>query len=655
MFSILDQEFRHLMVNQGYAALIGELASQLSGRHLNQTIGHTAYTSLSPYCQQALQGKPQLTEVCFQGPKQVIHLQVALTPVYLPDNSQYIALQAVNIADKELLKERLHESEQTFNALASFGESGVLTVEEDCILSANQTAATLLGFRHPNELLGNSLRHLLDLDSSSTHDTFPQDICAQLNSGPLNCYTRKHTREITLQAAQIPLFGSDAQLILLHEPCDTHVEKQVQVEHIDPLTSLYNRVGFSQQLEQLVELHRPFCLLYLDIDNFKNINDSLGHQIGDMVLKEVAVRLQDLFRPPAVIGHLGGDEFGVILPQGYAVDLVGSTSSAIINAINQPFDLQYFRKRLACSIGSVGFPKDGDTARILLQNADSAMYEAKSAGRNRLVQFHEQMNKDARKRLWVEIELQKALQQDGLEVWYQPKVDSQTRGIVGAEALVRWKHPVEGYVSPGEFIPIAERAGLVESIGQVVMREVFQAAQQWIKQGILPGKIAINLSPEQFHNTQLLSFMEKLLSDTHVDPKFIAFEITESTIMSESMHTLKMLKAIKALGFSLSIDDFGTGYSSLSYLAHFPVDEVKIDKAFIDDLDSLPRQVTVVENIINLGQALDLKVVAEGIESEPQARLLKKLNCDILQGFYFHTPQPRHAAEKLFAAQRKRR
>ena len=205
MFSILDQEFRHLMVNQGYAALIGELASQLSGRHLNQTIGHTAYTSLSPYCQQALQGKPQLTEVCFQGPKQVIHLQVALTPVYLPDNSQYIALQAVNIADKELLKERLHESEQTFNALASFGESGVLTVEEDCILSANQTAATLLGFRHPNELLGNSLRHLLDLDSSSTHDTFPQDICAQLNSGPLNCYTRKHTREITLQAAQIPL------------------------------------------------------------------------------------------------------------------------------------------------------------------------------------------------------------------------------------------------------------------------------------------------------------------------------------------------------------------------------------------------------------------------------------------------------------------
>ncbi|MDF5169013.1 EAL domain-containing protein, partial [Vibrio parahaemolyticus] len=259
-----------------------------------------------------------------------------------------------------------------------------------------------------------------------------------------------------------------------------------------------------------------------------------------------------------------------------------------------------------------------------------------------LIKFNDQMNKEARMRLWLEIELQKALQQNGLEVWYQPKVNARDFSINGAEALVRWKHPVEGYISPGSFIPVAERAGLIEHLGRVVMRDGFNTVKRWKQQGILPGRVAINLSPEQFGNPQLIDFMEKLLRTTELDPSCITFELTESAVMSDSEHTLQMLNAIKKLGFALSIDDFGTGYSSLSYLARFPIDELKIDRAFINDIDTLPKQVTVIENIINLGKSLDLTVVAEGVETHQQATLLSNLQCNAIQGFHFYRPQPKH-------------
>ncbi|WP_432416291.1 putative bifunctional diguanylate cyclase/phosphodiesterase [Veronia pacifica] len=283
------------------------------------------------------------------------------------------------------------------------------------------------------------------------------------------------------------------------------------------------------------------------------------------------------------------------------------------------------------------------------------MYEAKERGRNQLVPYHQNMNKEARMRLWLEIELQKVLQNKGLEVWYQPKVNAHDHSINGAEALVRWKHPVEGYISPGRFIPVAERSGMIEQLGINVMREVFEGVHNWQKQGILPGRVAINLSPQQFRNPNLLTQMSKMLQASNINPSMITFELTESAVMNDSDHTIQMLNGIKKMGFTLSIDDFGTGYSSLSYLARFPLDELKIDRTFIMEMDALPKQVTLIENIINLGRSLDMTVVAEGVETSAQANKLARLNCDSIQGFHFYRPMPKEEFETLLQQNKKPR
>ncbi|MDN3609122.1 EAL domain-containing protein [Vibrio ostreicida] len=499
---------------------------------------------------------------------------------------------------------------------------------------------------------------LNDIDQQ-TKTVFSQTLSQDLTQGALICLTGPRCgfeRRVKLQADDTLIFGARSQLVLIQDADESSQlphQKSLEDIHIDSLTGIHSRFGFTKRLEHFIESDTPLLLLYLDIDNFKNINDSLGHHIGDKVIKEVSSRLKRLMPSHAVVGHLGGDEFGLILPNPDNNRMAEVLAERIISLINQPFDLQHFSKRLSCSIGSVIYPDDGSDARLLLQNADTAMYEAKDRGRNRLIKFNDQMNKEARMRLWLEIELQKALQQNGLEVWYQPKVNARDFSINGAEALIRWKHPVEGYISPSAFIPVAERAGLIEHLGRVVMREVFSTVKRWKLQGILLGRVAINLSPEQFGNPKLIDYMEKLLRATELDPNCITFELTESAVMSDSEHTLQMLRAIKKLGFALSIDDFGTGYSSLSYLARFPIDELKIDRAFISDIDTLPKQITVIENIINLGKSLNLTVVAEGVETQQQATLLSNLNCHSIQGFHFFRPQPKQEVEELFTQHRR--
>ncbi|NVD07454.1 EAL domain-containing protein [Vibrio sp. JPW-9-11-11] len=656
-FAILDQQHHYAVVNGRYCDIAGLTSTELVGMNDSQILGQQFYEQLKPYYQRAFKGESIEAEVTIGDVNLETSLHFNLSPIDSDGKIEHIIFHAIDTSEKQILIRSLDESEGKFSTLTSLLPEGILLVEEDCIISVNPAALRLLGFDSAQDVLGESLSRLFIDEKTKT--VFSESLTNSLCEAPLVCLTSPRCgfeRKVQLLADATMILGSDSQLVLIQDaesaPKALSVNK-TEDAHIDSLTGLYNRFGFTKRLEQLIHNETPLIMLYLDIDNFKNINDSLGHHIGDKVIKEVSSRLKRLLPQQAVLGHLGGDEFGIILPEPENNRMAEILSERIISLINQPFDLHHFSKRLACSVGSVAYPGDGNDARILLQNADTAMYEAKDRGRNRLIKFNDQMNKEARMRLWLEIELQKALQQNGLEVWYQPKVNARDFSINGAEALIRWKHPVEGYISPGAFIPVAERAGLIEHLGRVVMRDVFTTVKRWKLQGILPGRVAINLSPEQFGNPKLIDYMEKLLRTTELDPSCITFELTESAVMSDSEHTLQMLNAIKKLGFALSIDDFGTGYSSLSYLARFPLDELKIDRAFISDIDTLPKQVTVIENIINLGKSLNLTVVAEGVETQQQATLLSNLNCNSIQGFHFYRPQPRQEVEELFAQNRR--
>ncbi|WP_194437417.1 bifunctional diguanylate cyclase/phosphodiesterase [Vibrio fluminensis] len=655
--AIIDSQHNYVMVNDRYCDISGLEHAELTGMCDSAVLGHQLYQQLKPYYDLAFEGQYLETEISLLNLDIETSLACTFSPVKYDDHIQYVAFHAVDTSEKQLLVRSLEESENKFKVLTHLLPDGLLLVENDCIISANPAAARILGFDSVNILLGEELTTLFIDENTKT--VFNNKLSILLHDTPLRCLTGPRCsfeRKVLLQSAKTVILGNESQLVLIqdNDKSPKKINSSVHEDaHVDSLTGLYNRFGFTKRLEQMVKNETPLIMLYLDIDNFKNINDSLGHHIGDKVIKEVSSRLKRLLPQQAVLGHLGGDEFGLILPEPENNRMAETLSDRIISLINQPFDLHHFSKRLACSIGSVNYPGDGNDARILLQNADTAMYEAKERGRNRLIKFNDQMNKEARMRLWLEIELQKALQQNGLEVWYQPKVNARDFSINGAEALVRWKHPVEGYISPGAFIPVAEKAGLIENLGRVVMREVFTTVKRWKMQGILPGRVAINLSPEQFGNPMLIDYMEKLLRSTELDPSCITFELTESAVMSDSEHTLQMLNAIKKLGFALSIDDFGTGYSSLAYLARFPLDELKIDRAFINEIDILPKQVTVIENIINLGKSLNLSVVAEGVETQQQATLLSNLNCNSIQGFHFYRPQPKQEVEELFVQNRR--
>ncbi|WP_419206047.1 EAL domain-containing protein [Photobacterium leiognathi] len=650
-FAILDRQHNYHAVNNRFCEISGLEREALLGNNDTNVLGDHYYQSLKPYYERAFRGESVEAEVVLNDSRHESSLHFSLAPLCdLEGNIQHIILHSIDTSERQILIHSLEETEHQLNQLNNLITEGICLIENNVVINANDQAAIQLGFPTKKELLGRSLDQLL-LDSNNqpcTGERLKSD-----DSKLPACYTpinkNEQTKPVKLSISPVKQMGSEALLVKIETTQEIkrqqgHIEQLVQM---DPLTGLLNRHGFTRQLEQLMKAEVPVVMLYIDIDNFKNINDSLGHHIGDKVLQEIAQRLRRLLPETAIIGYLSGDEFAILLPNPEHERTGEIISEQIIALVNQPFELRHFRKHLACSIGMVTSPGHGSDARMMLQNADTAMYEAKHRGRNRLVEFNDSMSKEARMRLWLEIELQKALQNNGLEVWYQPKVNARDFAIDGAEALVRWKHPVEGYISPAQFIPVAESSGLIEQLGCVVMREVFTTVSQWKKRKLLTGRVAINLSPQQFGNSGLISFVDKLRLSTEINPADITFELTESAVMSDGEHTVQMLNSIKQLGFALSIDDFGTGYSSLSYLARFPLDELKVDRAFIQDIDTIPKQVTLIENIINLGKSLKMSVVAEGIETRQQATLLSNLNCDYIQGFHFYRPMPKHELEAI--------
>ncbi len=421
----------------------------------------------------------------------------------------------------------------------------------------------------------------------------------------------------------------------------------------DTLTGLPNRLLFQDRLTLAVAQahrhHKGLAVLFLDVDRFKVINDSLGHSVGDRLIREVAGRLRSCVREGDTVARLGGDEFTLLLPDaGHAVD-AAKIAKKVLEVIRTAFEIDRRELFVTCSIGISLYPDDGRDAETLVKNADAAMYRAKEQGRDLYQLYTPALNATALERLALESSLRKALAHDELLLHYQPILDVATDRIHGLEALLRWRHPELGLVSPAEFIPLAEVTGLILNIGPWVLRTACAQARAWqLRQ---PGlRIAVNLSARQFQESGLVGHVTEALAETGLEPRCLQLEITESSAMQNAQAAIQTLRELKALGVGLSIDDFGTGYSSLSYLKRFPIDTLKIDQSFIRDIETDPDDAAIASAIIALAHTLKLEVVAEGVETPGQLEFLARHGCDLTQGYLFSRPVPTaECAERLAA------
>ncbi|MDG2394256.1 MAG: EAL domain-containing protein, partial [Thalassotalea sp.] len=415
-------------------------------------------------------------------------------------------------------------------------------------------------------------------------------------------------------------------------------EELRKLANSDTLTGLPNRSFFQANQSQLVSQETEHALLVFDLDNFKKINDSLGHQIGDVLLCKVTERIATVSNLKNTCYRLGGDEFSLIIEGNNDIHNITSIADEILNVIAEPYFIRNQEIALSCSIGIALFPDDGGNSHELLKNADTAMYHAKDKGGDTYQFFNDSMNKQAVKRLQIENLIRHGLKEDLFSVYYQPKIDVKSGKIRGMEALVRFEAGLKGIIRPDIFIPISEETGQIIEIGEVVLRKACLATKAWIDNGMFKGRIAVNLSAVQFRQPNLVQIINEVLEDTKLPAKFLELEITEGTVMDSPQEAIETMLQIRKLGIHLSLDDFGTGYSSLAYLKKFPLNTLKIDKAFVDDLEESEEGRNMVATIITIAHNLGMDVVAEGVETESQLNHLKALNCEQLQGYLYSRP-----------------
>ena len=422
--------------------------------------------------------------------------------------------------------------------------------------------------------------------------------------------------------------------------------KTKELQHIanhDSLTGLPNRLLFLDRLEQSIKQskrnHTSVSVLFLDLDRFKEVNDTYGHDVGDRLLQKVSEKLSSVIREGDTVSRLGGDEFTIIINDLHENDIINITQK-IITLMQEKIFIEDISVYTTFSIGISNFPQDGETPAILLRNADTAMYKAKELGKNQYQFYNPHMTVLALQRASIEHDLRLAIENDELIPYFQVKMDALEEKIIGAEVLVRWNHPSKGLVFPGEFIGIAEDTGLIISIDKIMMQKTLIIMQQWQEEGLLTGTISINLSVKQLEREECLGNLSKLLKQYSVDAKNIELEITENQIMRNPQAAIKILNSIRNLGIHISIDDFGTGYSSLSYLKQLPINKLKIDKSFIDNLPQDTDDVAIVKAIIALAENLGLEIIAEGVESKEQLDFLVSNGCSNIQGYYYSKPLP---------------
>jgi diguanylate cyclase (GGDEF)-like protein/PAS domain S-box-containing protein len=419
-------------------------------------------------------------------------------------------------------------------------------------------------------------------------------------------------------------------------------EKVRHYAYHDALTELPNRLLFKDRLEQALGQARrsqnPLAVLCVDLDRFKTINDTLGHQTGDALLKEVAARLLSRRRGGDTVARLAGDEFLIMVQNLRSAEDAARVAESILGALAQPVFVEDHQLLMTAAIGVSLFPHDGDNVETLLQNADVAMYRAKEQGRHRYALYAPEMNARAMELLILESRLHTAVDREELVVHYQPQIDVRTGGVAGTEALLRWRGEDGELISPIDFITVAENTGQIDALGEWVLRTACDEARSWRRQGQLPIRLGVNLSAHQFRRQHLVESVTEILAESGFDPQDLELELTESAILQDADYAIESLKRLRDLGIGVALDDFGTGHSSLSYLKRLPITTLKIDRLFIDECATDRKDAAIVSAIIQMAHCLDLRVIAEGVETSAQTQFLRDQGCDEIQGYFFSRP-----------------
>jgi diguanylate cyclase (GGDEF)-like protein/PAS domain S-box-containing protein len=564
-------------------------------------------------------------------------------------------LRALRYAiERKTMEEALFvEKERAQVTLNSIGDAVVCTDISGNITFLNLVAQKMTGWSLQEATSRPMAEVLRILDASSRETTpNPMDMAVGRNRTvhlPANCILiRRDGFEIPIEDCVSPIHDRDGNAtgaVIVFRDVSAARAMALQMTHSaqhDFLTGLPNRMLFNDRVSQAIALAarhlKKVAVLFLDLDGFKHINDSLGHPIGDKLLQSIARRLVDCVRGSDTVSRQGGDEFVVLLSEMEEPDDAAITARRMLKAVAEAHPIEQHDLHVTTSIGVSVFPDDGLDAETLTKNADTAMYQAKENGRQSYQFFKPAMNVRAVERQSIEESLRRALERQEFALHYQPKINLKTGEISGAEALIRWTHPTRGPVPSGQFIPVAEDCGLILPIGNWVLREACKQARGWVDAGLPLGTMAVNISAMEFRDENFFEGVMAILQNTGFDPRSLELELTESVLMKRAESTESILRKLRARGVQLAVDDFGTGYSSLSYLRKFPIDALKIDQSFVRQITTAPDETTIVTAMISMGRSLKLRVIAEGVETLKELEFLQAHQCDEAQGYYFSRP-----------------
>ncbi|QZY54678.1 sensor domain-containing protein [Crassaminicella profunda] len=585
--------------------------------------------------------------------------------IELEESNQLLSKKNVQIIShqNELMRalKELKESEKKFRSFFQTAIDMIYVLDQNgIILEMNDSAKGTLGYSE-REMCHKSLAQFLTAYSKKT---FYKELSILLNKGSKRCemqFISKTNEVITVDCSSSVIYdeSGDPKYIVVFQRDISKLKKNAEeikyLAYHDMVTNLPNRrLGkdiLQFAIRNALKKENMVGVMFVDLDRFKYINDSLGHGTGDTLLKYVGKRFKECVREDDSVVRLGGDEFMIILNNVNASNNVWKIADRMIKTFSKPFYLKEKEIHITCSIGIAMFPEHGKNVDNLLKNADMAMYQAKESGRNNFKFFDNILNNKVDEEIEIKEGIIKAIKKREFTLYYQPKIHINSSEIVGWEALVRWNHPTMGFISPAKFIPIAEQSGLIKNIDRLVLEMACKQIKELVDKGINPKSVAINISPNQFNDSTFIDTLDLIIDESGIDPTLLNLEITETAAMQDTYYAQMIFDQIKKRGISLSLDDFGTGYSSLNYLKSFPIDVLKIDKSFVDEICSDQVNKAIILATITMAKALNIIVVAEGVEIKEQLELLKRAGCKEYQGYLFSKPVPIEKMEKMLVKQ----